>query len=205
MTWKWNDLVCKWKCFQQKKEKTWKDFYSKSTWFVVTRGELDLKMLSSIATIVCDTLVRMTFNNFWGWDLKIKLFADTLCVSILKVRLLLYPHKHAENFWGEQNEEGKSVFCLQRVSCWAVVSDNFPHRVKVRTCVHRSRLGEPTHSIWTLGVVVNRIFSLNPMSSPCFIINWFPYFVCKLRPSVFEDVYWRLVNTNFVHYYFEMS
>jgi hypothetical protein len=84
MTWKWNDLVCKWKCFQQKKEKTWKDFYSKSTWFVVTRGELDLKMLSSIATIVCDTLVRMTFNNFWGWDLKIKLFADTLCLDIKK-------------------------------------------------------------------------------------------------------------------------
>ena len=99
-TWHGNEMI--WfaneNVFQQKKEKTWKDFYSKSTWFVVTWGKLDLKMLSSIATIYCDTLVRMTFNNFWGWELKIKFFADTLCVSILKVRLLLYPHEHAEKF-----------------------------------------------------------------------------------------------------------
>jgi len=200
---KWSGLQMK--MFSKKERKNPERFYSKSTWFVVTRGELDLKMLSSITTIVCDTLVRMTFNNFWGWDLKIKLFSDTLCLDIKKSNYYSIHTNMQKKFWGEQNEEGKSVFCLQRVSCWAVVSDNFPHRVKVRTCVHRSRLGEPTHSIWTLGVVVNRIFSLNPMSSPCFIINWFPYFVCKLRPSVFEEVYWRLVNTTFVHYCFEMS
>ena len=145
MTRKWNDLVCKWKCFQQKKEKTWKDFYSKSTWFVVTRGELDLKMLSSIATIVCDTLVRMTFNNFWGWDLKIKLFADTLCVSILKVRLLLYPHEHAENF--EENKMKKVnqsfVYNAFPVGLWCLIT--FPTVLKsVLACIEVDSESLPT-------------------------------------------------------------
>ena len=43
--------------------------------------ELDLKNLSSNATIYCDTWCEMIFINFWRWDLKIKLFADTFDVS----------------------------------------------------------------------------------------------------------------------------
>ena len=116
-TWHVNEMI--WfamKMFLKKERKNPKRFLLKVNLICCDSRELDLKMLSSIATIDCDTLVRMTFNNFWGWDLKIKLSADTLCVSILKVRLLLYPHEHAENFeeaeWGLIFSDGHLVLSL---------------------------------------------------------------------------------------------
>jgi hypothetical protein len=140
---KWSGL--QWKMFLTKERKNLKRFLLKVNLICCDSRELDLKMLSSIATIVCDTLVRMTFNNFWGWDLKIKLFADTLCVSILKVRLLLYPHKHAENF--EENKMKKVnqsfVYNAFPVGLWCLIT--FPTVLKsVLACIEVDSESLPT-------------------------------------------------------------
>ena len=124
-----------------------------------------------------------------------------VCLNI-KSQTTTLSTRACRNFWGNKMKKVNQSFAYNAcpVGLWCLIT--FPTVLKsVLACIEVVS-ESATHSVWTLGVVVNRIFSLNPMSSPCFIINWCPYFVCKLRPSVFEDVYWRLVNTNhFVHYF----
>ena len=132
---KWSGLQMK--CFQQKK--SWKVISQSRVWFVATRGNLIWKFYQVLRQSTMEWRLEWLLINFWRWDLKIKLFADTLMslklMTIMLSRRQCYAmNTHKKAMCYECSRRGKrSLLTAQAFGVLSSISFTMINAIKSQT------------------------------------------------------------------------